>query len=101
MYFHSTLQIQVLPVHTNREVVHLAHIDNNDSGSSLLFHLKSNCTQPRFALAQNMTEGCPRFVEGGLCIRGIEFHKLSHDGIDSMRALSNLQWILAAPLDLR
>ena len=25
MNFHSTLQAQVLPVHSNREVVHLAH----------------------------------------------------------------------------
>ncbi|MCH2645290.1 MAG: hypothetical protein MKZ54_08395, partial [Candidatus Poseidoniaceae archaeon] len=50
--------------HSIREVVHLAHADNNDdSGLSVLFHRKSNWAPPRFVLAQNIRERCPRLTQ--------------------------------------
>ena len=30
MHFHSTLQVQASPVHSNLEVAHLAHTNNNE-----------------------------------------------------------------------
>jgi len=50
MHFHSTLQVQASPVHSNLEVAHVAHTNNNDddSGSSLLFHRKSELGSTTF-----------------------------------------------------
>ena len=45
--FSQHLQVQASPVHSNLEVSHLAHtdIDNDDNGSSLLFHRKQTGLQ--------------------------------------------------------
>ena len=62
-------QVKLLPVHSSREVVHLAYTTTNNNGSSSPFHRKSNWTSPRSVLAQNMRERCLESYGPDDCVR--------------------------------